>query len=522
MMPNAVETIESRIVDIKSELEVISSCSDSVNYAYAFQMMTRELSELSELKKMVFKLDSAIHEYINFSPWVVSLHYGSLSMELDHNYRQFSDFLGILMSSPKKDLGKMAHTMMIMKTIELAKALNDKNNNSPFDIITCQILHNRMKSDCMVKKTPNEGKAKKLNDQSPRKRKCTSPEAVSPKKKVLYPCEKSPGKEKKEKTESPSSMGPLFDMNISQRSGSQSPVKKHSMNGTVKNDVKARPKCREKDTVTSSEITKSIQKNTKTSSPSQHSLSPNKVNMSSSPNPSPRTSVSTDDICSASKFKNDQSQTGRKYSESLKATISDNKITNELSDIPTGKTHDETSTEMETLLAKPSEIKDVTDLNKSNTRPLESCQENPSGEEKQDTNTSLNGQQTQTNLDGWSNQSATSVNSVYPQYPGSSNPWQHSPYLWYQPGTQAFPRVPYDAQNTNLYNQASAYPMLASYSNYMGQVQPQGYPASGPFGAAVTYNYSAPSSTSNQNGVPNPYSYTSTMMAGGWSWNTWQ
>ncbi|XP_040199324.1 testis-expressed protein 15 [Rana temporaria] len=204
MMPNAVDTIKSRIVDIKSELEVISSCSDSVNYAYAFQMMTRELSELSELKKMVFKLDSAIHEYINFSPWVVSLHYGSLTMELDHNYRQFSDFLGILMSSPKKDLGKMAHTMMIMKTIELAKALNDKNNNLPFDIITCQILQNTIQSNCMVNKTPNEGKTKMLNDQSPRKRKCTSPEAVSPKKKVLYTCEKSPGKEKKEKTESPS------------------------------------------------------------------------------------------------------------------------------------------------------------------------------------------------------------------------------------------------------------------------------------------------------------------------------
>lgn len=313
-------------------------------------------------------------------------------------------------------------------------------------------------------------------------------------------------------------MGPTFDMNVSQRSGSQSPVKKHSMNGTVKNDFKASPKCREKDTVSSTEITKSIQKNTKTRSPSQHSLSPNKVSMSSLFNPSPRTSVSTDDICSASKSKNDQNQTDRKYSESLKATISDHKIT-KLSDIPAGKTHDETSTKMETVLAKPSEIKDVTDLNKPDIKPIESCQENPSGEEKQDTNTSLNGQQAQTNLNGCSNQSATSVNSLYPPYPGSSNPWQHSPYLWYQPGTQAFPGVPYDAQNTNLYNQASAYPMLASYSNYMGQVQPQGYPASGPFGAAVPYNYSAPSSTSSLNGVPNPYSYTSTMMAGGWSWS---
>ncbi|KAM5191545.1 testis-expressed protein 15 [Mantella aurantiaca] len=535
MNPNTIDAIESRIVDTKSELKVISNCSDSVNYAYAFQIMMRELSELSELKKMFFKLNSTIYGYIHFSPCVVSLHYGSLSTDLDYNYNQFSDFLEILMSSPKKDLGKMAHTMKIMKTIELAKALNDQNNNSPFDLITCQILQNRMKSECMVNKIPDGGKTKLLTDQSPRKRKYMSPEAVSPKKeKVISPCGKSPGKEKKEKLVSHSSMK-KHDMNISHRTESRSPVKKHCMKSTVKNVkafVSTSPKCREKDIVSPVVISKNIQKNTRTNSPSKRSLSPNKVNMSCSPNITQKSSVSTDNFCSNSK--NDQNQTDKKFSESATATRSNIKISNELSGIPAGKMHDETLAEKETILAKLSEKKDVTDLEKclSDTKPLEEkdFQETSAGKEKQDTNPSLNGQQPQTKYDGWGKQPMTSVNSLYPQYPGSSNPWQHSSYLWYQLGahnnslSQAFPGLPYDAQNTNHYNQASSFSSLASYSanqpysNFM--IQPQGYPPSGPFGATVPYNYNAPSSTSNQNGVPITYPYASTVMSG-WSWMKW-
>ncbi|KAG8593815.1 hypothetical protein GDO81_000958 [Engystomops pustulosus] len=156
ILPTAIDIIDGTISEIKSELDVISSCSNSVNYTYAFQIMTRELSELSELKSFMTS-KPAIATYINCSPFVVSLYYGNSLGELSHNYNQLSHYLDILLSAPKKDLGKLAHTMKIMKTIELSKVLLFKPGTSRFSFITCHVLHNRKKQNLSIKgKIPKE------------------------------------------------------------------------------------------------------------------------------------------------------------------------------------------------------------------------------------------------------------------------------------------------------------------------------------------------------------------------------
>uniref|UniRef100_A0A8C5MSL9 Uncharacterized protein n=1 Tax=Leptobrachium leishanense TaxID=445787 RepID=A0A8C5MSL9_9ANUR len=163
IIAKAVDVIDHTISDIKTELEIISNFSESVNYTYALQIMTRELSELSELKNFTLNTKSEMNTYIHFSPFVASVHYGSMPSELDHNYNQFSELLDILMSAPKKDLGKMAHTIKVMKTIEMMKDAVFKK--SAFEIIICQMET----GSCNLDVTATDMN-KNNPDQSPRKR----------------------------------------------------------------------------------------------------------------------------------------------------------------------------------------------------------------------------------------------------------------------------------------------------------------------------------------------------------------
>ncbi|XP_075460193.1 testis-expressed protein 15 isoform X3 [Ascaphus truei] len=183
---NAIDVIDGTISELKSELEIIGDYTNSVNYSYALQIMTRELSELSELKSVLSKTKSAITTYIDFSPYIVSANYGSTAMELEYNYNQLSEFLGLLMLAPKKDLGKMAHTMKIMKTIECMKSGTFNLGKSTFNLLVCQILENKKKRDQELannqeaEEEPSEEYIKynanndyinkTLTDQSPRKR----------------------------------------------------------------------------------------------------------------------------------------------------------------------------------------------------------------------------------------------------------------------------------------------------------------------------------------------------------------
>ncbi|XP_075447302.1 testis-expressed protein 15-like isoform X2 [Ascaphus truei] len=179
---NAIDVLNSMIIELESEMDIICDYTDSVNFSYALQIMTRELSELSELKSVLSKNKSAMTTYIDFSPYTVSGNYGSTATELEHNYNQFSQFLALLMSAPKKDLGKMAHTMKIMKTIECMKDGTFKSGKSAFNLLVCQILGNKKKREQELaknqetKEEPSEtcitynDNNDWINKQSPRKR----------------------------------------------------------------------------------------------------------------------------------------------------------------------------------------------------------------------------------------------------------------------------------------------------------------------------------------------------------------
>uniref|UniRef100_F1RX69 Uncharacterized protein n=1 Tax=Sus scrofa TaxID=9823 RepID=F1RX69_PIG len=66
--------------------------------------------------------------------------------DLEHNYNQFSTLLKNIMAAPRKDLGKMAHIMKVMKTIEHMKMICVKNTKLTISFILCQMLHNRKKT----------------------------------------------------------------------------------------------------------------------------------------------------------------------------------------------------------------------------------------------------------------------------------------------------------------------------------------------------------------------------------------
>ncbi|XP_018109944.1 uncharacterized protein LOC108712238 isoform X2 [Xenopus laevis] len=180
---DVLEIINSNIYEIKTELEIICDYAHSVNYTYALQIMTRELSELSELKTFVSKSRFAVHSYVHLSPHIASLNYGSTLVDLDYNYNQFSDLLSLLMSCPKKDLGKIAQTMKIMKTIELMKQATSRSETSGFDISVCQIMENKRKRDQLqgkgdqdygilnTKKRPSLNQNEQTYSISPKKRK---------------------------------------------------------------------------------------------------------------------------------------------------------------------------------------------------------------------------------------------------------------------------------------------------------------------------------------------------------------
>nr|XP_033771823.1 testis-expressed protein 15 isoform X2 [Geotrypetes seraphini] len=138
--------IEHAISEVRDELEIICECTEAINCTYALQLMSKELAELSEIRKLLLKSKSAISTYINFIPYSVSVNYGNTEDELEYNYQQFSTMLETLMLAPKKDLGKMAHIMKVMKTIEHMKYVSSKHVKSALYVLTFQMLQNRKKS----------------------------------------------------------------------------------------------------------------------------------------------------------------------------------------------------------------------------------------------------------------------------------------------------------------------------------------------------------------------------------------
>ncbi|XP_027623568.1 testis-expressed protein 15 [Tupaia chinensis] len=141
------EVIDTAVSELKKDLDVIYKYNEAVNCLYAFHLFSRELEELSEIKKLLKKSQYSVSTYTGFVPYIASINYGSTVTELDYNYSQFSTLLKNIMASPRKDLGKMAHTMKIMKTIEHMKTVcANKNAELTVSFILCQMLYNRRKT----------------------------------------------------------------------------------------------------------------------------------------------------------------------------------------------------------------------------------------------------------------------------------------------------------------------------------------------------------------------------------------
>ncbi|XP_063673069.1 testis-expressed protein 15 isoform X3 [Pan troglodytes] len=139
------KVIETAISELKKDLDIICKYNETVNCSYAIHLLSRELQELSEIKKLLKKSKYFISTYIDFVPYIASINYGSTVTELEYNYNQFSTLLKNVMSAPRKDLGKMAHIRKVMKTIEHMKIICTKNAELTISFFLCQMLYNRRK-----------------------------------------------------------------------------------------------------------------------------------------------------------------------------------------------------------------------------------------------------------------------------------------------------------------------------------------------------------------------------------------
>lgn len=140
------KVIETAISELKEDLDVIDKHDEAVNRSYALRLFSRELQELSEVEKLLKKSEYSVSTYIDFVPCVASVNYGSTMTDLEYNYNQFSTLLKNILAAPQKDLGKMAHIVKVMKTIELMKIMCAKNADLTISFTLCQMLHNREKT----------------------------------------------------------------------------------------------------------------------------------------------------------------------------------------------------------------------------------------------------------------------------------------------------------------------------------------------------------------------------------------
>ncbi|XP_075718338.1 testis-expressed protein 15 isoform X2 [Rhinoderma darwinii] len=543
VMPSAIYIIDSTISEIKSELEIISNCSNSVNYTYAFQIMTRELSELSELKSFIKSSQPAITTYINLSPFVTSLHYGNSLTELEYNYNQLSDYLGVLMSAPKKDLGKLAHTMKIMKTIEFIKVFVFTPEISIFDFNTCHVLHSRKKQSQALQRQPQE-EYQMLNSQSTRKRILTKMSAEastssSPKKqKVLTSPQKASLKEK-EKSQVKSDVRPkkLFEMLTSvPQHKDPHPPNKDCVKGSLKKKSKScclsSLKHRHEYSITASEVGRINGKDHKINPADQDIIKTADSFTSKWQEASATTDTFEFTVDSNDEPQADSTCVDTCYPESILSIGSDPKNSSKPSDVQGGKKvgngfSEEKDSSLNDNMTSLSECSMNTSISdeQENTKQL-----NPSaGEQKEKDLNSTGTQELKGESTTWDSQSISTASGQYAPFPISANPSQYSLYCWYQNGnntggmTQGYSPVSYNTQQTNPYIQSSAFPVPNSYitnqpyPGFSGQM----YSTAAPFGANLPYNYTDPYSSSNQNPVPIPYSYSSSVNTG-WPWGSWQ
>ncbi|KAJ7335846.1 hypothetical protein JRQ81_013787 [Phrynocephalus forsythii] len=143
--------IESTISELQDELNVIYEYPENVNFPYALHLLTRELAELSEIRNLLKTSQTPISMCVDLVPYTICLNYGNTVAELDCNYKQFSTLLEKLMLAERKDIGKMAHIMKIMKTIEHMKFICSEQDKSPLPLVIYQMLKNWRKA-CQLKR----------------------------------------------------------------------------------------------------------------------------------------------------------------------------------------------------------------------------------------------------------------------------------------------------------------------------------------------------------------------------------
>ncbi|XP_061491915.1 testis-expressed protein 15 isoform X2 [Rhineura floridana] len=148
---NLLKMIESSICELQDELNVIYDYAENLNCSYALHLLTRELAEFSETRNLLQTSKSSISMCVDLVPYSICLNYGSTVSELECNYNQFSSLLEKLMLAEKKDLGKMAHIMKIMKTIEHMKFVCSEQGKSPLPLVIYQMLKNWRKT-CQLKR----------------------------------------------------------------------------------------------------------------------------------------------------------------------------------------------------------------------------------------------------------------------------------------------------------------------------------------------------------------------------------
>ncbi|XP_074131675.1 LOW QUALITY PROTEIN: testis-expressed protein 15 [Sminthopsis crassicaudata] len=136
------EAVEAAILELKDEAAVICEYPEGANSSYALQLLSRELTELSEIRTLLEQSNPPIATYVDLMPYTMSVNYGMTFSELEHNYNQFSELLQNLTLASQKDLGKMAHVMKVMKTIQYLKVSCAKMGSCNVSLFTCQMFSN--------------------------------------------------------------------------------------------------------------------------------------------------------------------------------------------------------------------------------------------------------------------------------------------------------------------------------------------------------------------------------------------
>ncbi|XP_054843603.1 testis-expressed protein 15 [Eublepharis macularius] len=159
---NLLEMIESAISDLQDELNVVYDYAESLNCSYALQLLTREHAELLQIREHLETSASSICMCVDLVPYTIAVNYGSNLTELEYNYEQFNSFFEKLMLADRKDLGKMAHVMKILRTIEHMKFICTEQPKPPLHLVICQMLKNWKKSRQLKK----QGSVKTRTDEN--------------------------------------------------------------------------------------------------------------------------------------------------------------------------------------------------------------------------------------------------------------------------------------------------------------------------------------------------------------------